>query len=254
MKTRLLLSLSFLFSLAACSVPFDDLRITGSGDIPGFNFQDAALNFKTVQQTSLSSCVRCHAGGKLDLRDPAVVVQARESILNAVNKGTMPPKSSGMKALTPCETQILETWIDDQIVSRKSNQKVSQLAKCSQYQKAPVAKPVDLSTLEPSFANVKAQIFAFKCLECHQEIKSKGKTNLETIESIEAKGLLTPFPEQSKIYQRAHRRGKGQMPPVSSGIPVLTESEMAFVKRWLEKESHDRGFDVSTEVSDEHQP
>lgn len=242
MKNQIASLSFFILGLTACSVPFDDLKITGSGDAPLFNFQQASVNFKTVQETSLSSCLRCHAGGKLDLRDPQVVIDSREKILKSITTGSMPPRSSGLKSLSPCETEILQTWIEDQLVQRKSSATVAELSKCGNFKKAPAEKPVDISKLEPTFANVKTHIFAMKCLECHQEGKAKGKTNLETMEYIEAKGLITPFYEQSKLYIRTHRRGKGQMPPVQSGIPVLTDVEMDLLKRWLQKEAEDRGI------------
>lgn len=176
----------------------------------------------------------------MDFHNPQVVIDWRSEILSAIDDGSMPPKSSGLKPVTPCEREILQTWLDDQLAQRKSLAKIAELAQCGGVQNPPVDAPLDLSKLEPTFENVKAHIFASKCIECHKTGRAKGKVNLESLDLIQAKGLLTPSFEQSPLYARTVRRGSGQMPPVQTGLPVLTEEEMGLLKRWLEKEAHDR--------------
>ena len=245
MKTLSLL-LPILFFLVACSVPFDDLKLTGDGlpklDSGPFDRSRAGamvINFETVKQLAIGTCVKCHAGGNLDLTQAATVVAKRTEILGSINRGAMPPKTSGMKSLNACEKQILETWIDDQVAGRtQPTQRVSDLSQCGDFKADPVKEPTDLTKLEPTFENVKLEILSEKCLACHNNVVAKKKTNLESLAAIIAKDeFITNNPNDSKLVKRVLLRGQGQMPTVKSGIPVLTEQQVEFLRRWIKATS-----------------
>lgn len=224
-------------------MPFDDLKITGDGvpSLPGGRsglgkeeVGTMPLNFETVKMLSLRTCLQCHAGGNLNMISPQVVVEKRDRILEEINFGLMPPATSGLRPINACELQILETWIEDQVAGRETSQKVSDLSHCGDFKTEPEKPPVDLSKLEPTYENVKEHIFAVKCLTCHNTQTAKGKTNLDNMEAILAKGnLITAQPEDSKIIQRVLLRGRGQMPTQKSGIPVLTSEQVDFLRRWI---------------------
>ncbi|WP_374030119.1 hypothetical protein [Bdellovibrio bacteriovorus] len=240
MEKKSLLFLVFSVLLAGgCSYPLQELGLykTDGAGIPGLgSLQTKAVNFETVKLTAMRTCLECHTSGSRSMDTAEEVLVQKESILSAVHKESMPPRSSGYKPLTACEKQILETWIEDQTHERKSTQKVGQLAACAGVE-APKEKPkTDLKSLELSFANLQAEIFGPKCMACHSQERAK-RTVLEDVNVIREKGFLKEKAEDSILYQIVvPGLYKRFMPPQNGkyGIAPLTADEVDYLKRWID--------------------
>lgn len=229
-------------SLTGCSYALEELglfKTDGSGlpQIGSFAaFRDQSVSFEVVKATSLRTCQECHASGSRAMDTAAKVLAQKDSILGAVQRETMPPRSAGYKALNACEKQILETWLDDQTHDRKDVQKVKDLAACADAE-APKEKPAtDFKALELSFENLKAEIFNAKCMVCHSKETAK-RTVLDDLQVIKEKGLIKESAADSVLYQIVvPGMYKRFMPPQNGkyGIKPLTPEETDYLKRWID--------------------
>lgn len=236
----ILLVIPALFNFG-CSYAFEELgvyknSIPGTPKIGALEFADQNISFDVVKATALSTCLECHTEGNHSMNTPEKTLAQKDKILSEIQEGAMPPRSSGYKALSDCDRQILETWMDDKVHDRISTQKVKELSACGHIE-APKAKPkTDFKTLELTFENLKREILAPKCLSCHTTETAK-KTNLEDIEHINARNLLKETAAESALYQVCvPGLNKRFMPPKKSGIPALAEDELEFLKKWIESE------------------
>lgn len=244
MKTVLLMSFAVVGILSGCSYGMEEVGLfkTGPDGLPRLGvaeFADQKISFEVVKSVSLKSCLQCHTSGGNSMNTPEKVIALQDRILEQINLGTMPPRSSGYKELTACEAKILETWLEDQKHNRVTEQKVKDLSACAGLQ-APKEKPAtDFKNLELSFANLKQEIFAPKCLSCHSAEKAK-KTNLEDLAHINERELIKEKAEDSILYKIVVApgidtpKGKRFMPPTRSGMPAMTADEIDYLKRWIE--------------------
>ncbi|WP_295900589.1 c-type cytochrome [uncultured Bdellovibrio sp.] len=239
MKKTLLISLAIAgFTLTGCSYALEEVGLFKTSDglpkVGAFQFADQKVSFEVVASVSMRTCLECHATGNRSMNTAEKVLAQKDSILGAVNKESMPPRSSGYKPLTACEKQILETWIEDQTHNRIEVQKVKDLPACAGLE-APKAKPkTDFKTLELSFENLKTEILAPKCLSCHTTETAK-KTVLEDLEHINAKELIKETAEDSLLYKIVvPGMYKRFMPPTRTGIAPLTADELDYLKRWID--------------------
>lgn len=225
-------------TLTGCSYALEEVGLFKTSDslprIGAFQFADQKISFEVVTSFSMRTCMECHATGNRSMNTAEKVLAQKDSILGAINKESMPPRSGGYKPLTACEKQILETWIDDQLHNRLEVQKVKDLPACAGAE-APKAKPkTDFKTLEVSFENLKTEILEPKCLSCHTTETAK-KTVLEDVAHINEKGLLKEKAEDSILYQiTVPGMYKRFMPPTRTGIAPLTADELDYMKRWIE--------------------
>lgn len=226
--------------LSGCSYAMEEAGLfTTSGRHPNLGslqFAEQKVTFEVVKAASLRTCLECHTEGNRSMNTPEKVLALKDNILSTIQKGTMPPRSSGYQPLSSCDRQILETWLDDQTHDRSPSLRVKDLAPCGNTE-APQSKPkTDFSQLEVSFANLSKEILAPKCLSCHTTETAK-KTILEDVAHIEAKGLLAEKAEDSVLYQICvPGMNRRFMPPKKSGIPALNADELAYLKKWIESE------------------
>ncbi|MFS4461198.1 hypothetical protein [Bdellovibrio sp. HCB2-146] len=237
-KTIALISIALL-GLSACSYTMEELgAFKTGGRLPRVfdvtQFSDKVVTFEVVTATSLSSCLQCHTTGSKSMNTAEKALALRTEILDSVQSGSMPPKSSGYRQLNECEKQILETWYEDQVAVRTPTRKVKELSHCGNMVPEKPKDPTDFSKLELTFANVTKEILAPKCLSCHTEEAAK-KTVLETYTVIKDQGLLEATAEESLLYKvTVAGMAKRFMPPKNKGIPPLTPQESDFLKRWID--------------------
>lgn len=238
---KLLAFFSILIALSTfigCGYPMEMLGVYKVTDrLPGgFNagaFADKPVDFEVLKVTTLSSCLNCHTTGSYSMNTPEKAMGLKSEILESIQQGTMPPRSSGYKQLSECEKQILETWFDDQIQTRAPSRKVGELSKCSNVAPAKPKPPTDFATLELTWANLTAEILAPKCLSCHTEENAR-KTVLEQYSLLNAQGLLAETADDSMLYKVTVGTAKRFMPPKNKGIDPLTDAEKDYLKRWIE--------------------
>ncbi|KHD88141.1 MAG: hypothetical protein OM95_10210 [Bdellovibrio sp. ArHS] len=242
-KAVLIIMSAFMgLSLTGCSYALEELGVfkTDGSGIPRVGsfeaFRDQPISFEVVKSTSLRTCQECHASGNRAMDTADKVLAQKDSILAAVHKESMPPRSAGYKPLDACEKQILETWVDDQMHERTEVQKVKDLATCANAQAPREKPPTDFKTLELSFENLKTEIFNAKCLVCHSK-ETARRTVLDDLDLIKAKGLIKESATESILYQIVvPGMYKRFMPPQNgkTSIKPLTAEETDYLKRWIE--------------------
>jgi uncharacterized membrane protein len=233
--TFILFSFSFL---SGCGYPMELLGVYKASDrLPGgFNagaFAEKTVDFEVLKVTALDSCLHCHTSGGKSMDTPEKVIALKSEILDSIQKGSMPPRSSGYKQLGECEKQILETWLDDQTQSRGPSRKVGELSKCSDAAPAKPKAPTDFATLALSYENLSKEILAPKCLSCHTD-ETARKTVLDQYALLSAQMLLAETAEESMLYKVTVGTAKRFMPPKNKGIDPLTDAEKDYLKRWIE--------------------
>lgn len=78
-----------------------------------FDFAKATLGLKDLQQSAISTCIKCHS----QKQDPFLntVVDWRENqedVLSEIESGDMPPADEGFKSLSKCEIALIKKWFD----------------------------------------------------------------------------------------------------------------------------------------------
>lgn len=231
----ILLSLSVL---SGCGYPMELLGVYKVSDnLPGgFNagaFANKTVDFEVLKVTALSSCLNCHTTGGHSMNTPDKVIAQKSEILESIQKGTMPPKSSGYKPLGECEKQILETWLEDRTQARAPSRKVGELSKCADAAPVKPKPPTDFATLELSYENLTKELLAPKCLSCHTD-ETARKTVLDQYSLLSAQMLLAETADESMLYKVTVGTAKRFMPPKNKGIDPLTDAEKDYLKRWIE--------------------
>lgn len=233
-----LISIAFL-GLSACSYTMEELGVfKDGGPLPRVfdvtQFSDKVVMFDVVTATSFNSCLQCHTTGSKSMNTPEKALALRTEIIESIQSGSMPPKSSGYRQLNDCEKQILETWFEDQVAIRTPTRKVKELSHCGNMVPEKPKEPTDFSKLELTFENLTKEILAPKCLSCHTEEAAK-KTVLENYAVIKDQGLLEATAEESMLYKvTVAGMAKRFMPPKNKGIQPLTPEESDFLKRWID--------------------
>lgn len=237
---KLLAYLSILIALTAftgCGYPMEMLGVYKvTENLPGFNagaFADKTVDFDVLKVTTLNSCLACHTTGSYSMNTAEKALALKTEILDSIQKGTMPPRTSGYKQLSECEKQILETWFEDQNQKRAPSRKVGELSKCGDVAPAQPKPATDFATLELSWKNLTSEILAPKCLTCHNEEDAR-KTVLDQYGLISAQRLLAETADESMLYKVTVGTAKRFMPPKNKGIDPLTDAEKDYLKRWIE--------------------
>lgn len=108
---------------------------------------------------------------------------------------------------------------------------------------AELNKSDSLSELQQDKLNLNVRaIFAHKCYQCHSENKQKGELILETKAGVFKGGESGPAivpgkPERSELYRRITLpAGHKEVMPTKGKL--LTESEIALVKLWIQEGAH----------------
>ena len=99
--------------------------------------------------------------------------------------------------------------------------------------------PVATSANTPVFASQLLPALQAKCVECHGELKSKGKLRLDSYSALMQGGGNGPVvkpgkPEESELMRRIELSPEADdfMPP--QGKPPLTESEVTLLRSWIQ--------------------
>lgn len=234
------LSLLTLTSLIGCSYPMEQSGVTRNTK----NTQENQTNilekqtdqskqlvtFEFVKTSALKTCYQCHFN-KFDTEEQ--LMNIKELVLNRVNKDEMPPSWSGLKPLSECEKEILQTWISNRSQSLPQASTYD-LTKCAAQRSAINEDKSELLNQPLTFETLKTQILEKKCIICHNENLSEGGVVLETLKDLKDQDLIAKTAELSLLYKKILSNAKRSMPPASSGIAKLTEEEELFLKSWID--------------------
>lgn len=198
--------------------------------------EEALISTEIVQRTTLSSCQHCHSGLKQPiLNSKATVLASLGKVQSEVFSEQMPPRSSGYKAVTECEKEILKKWVELGTPDT-SNVKVSSLPGCANSTPKP-PESIPISQMPLDYQTLATKILQPKCLNCHNP---DGDPDAQDIllfpysELASKPTLLGTSSAQSKLVRMVTRTDEERMPPPESNIPALTSEEIDFLKKWID--------------------
>lgn len=208
---RILLYVSLL-TLIACgnSVEFKE----DSRDLISEDFPLTQLNFETINREIIQkSCIDCHKA----YEDYETVFNARKEIRNSILQNRMPKKAP---ALSVELKTMIATWVG--IGAPKGD----------------TSGDSGTKGLEPTWASLSLNIFFPKCVQCHNPGGVASYVDLSTRQKFfeQRDYLLNNFEdiEDSYLFQILNDT-ENPMPPLDSGIDLLSEKEKSVIKKWIER-------------------
>jgi mono/diheme cytochrome c family protein len=187
-------------------------------------FAATNLNFNEAKLRVFGpSCVRCHnEGAKVPLVAYADVKSRIAAIkTKALMDRTMPPGG----ALSADAIAFLSAWID---------------AGAPEGTNAEAPKPV--AKLEPTYESIRANIFATRCLSCHNPTGKASDVALDPKEDLlepDEKLVVPGKPEESRLFVAVSRNDKKRMPPAKSLARPLDKDELDVLRAWIQSGAKD---------------
>ncbi|MAE72971.1 MAG: hypothetical protein CL675_02665 [Bdellovibrionaceae bacterium] len=187
---------------------------------PGLDPQAQTLgmgpSFEEVSQKVLGpSCVECHSS----YSNYRVVRADLNQIMESIREGRMPKRAP---ALEGASLALLEEWVGNGAPQFTRNDPPSDDA----------PKPVELA---PNYQSVALNIFGARCTTCHSPTGRVDFLDFSTRLSVmQNASEMFDFenPEQSYMLE-VIQDPLEPMPPLDSGIPQLTEEEIAVLQEWI---------------------
>jgi uncharacterized membrane protein len=227
--------------MSSCN--YKEIKNGGVGNQSGGTAMKATslISASFVQTNVLSTCTDCHKPGQHNptLASFSDIKTNMTAIRNKVLDNSMPKASGGYAPLTDCQKAILDRWVSLG-APENTEEQIGTLSACRSLVEEPVIIPIALAPL--TYETLKTRILQKRCLTCH---RADLKPNDPEIEA--ASFLFYPYSEivgrpriwaapaeQSKIINMVTRRDSKQMPPDDSNVPVLTDDEVDFIKRWID--------------------
>lgn len=247
-KVKYLFSFIFAVSLSSCNYNTKkDANAEGVGASPENKkiSTEQNITYELVKSYSLkSSCLDCHSGFKApNLTILSETQSKKNEIWHEVESLSMPPVGSGHEVLTGCAKELLRKWIDLG-APETSDVKVSEVAECRDVTPVPPASgdnnhppppevtPILLMPL--NYKSLTDRILRPKCLQCHSEKGEESDMSFYPYETLMEIERLWKIPAvESKIYKEITDK-EDPMPPLDSKIPLLTDDEIEFVRRWID--------------------
>lgn len=209
--------------LTACSYHLNKESAATTGDVPSFS--QGQLSYAIVNQYVFTpKCVQCHGhSGGVNLETFAAVTQNLTAVEGAVRSGSMPKAPA--PPLTANEAQLLADWIAAGAPEQASGG-------------GTVPPP---PALEPKFSSIHDQVFAKKCLLCHNGAGSAKDVPLDTAQDLltSPDDLVLPGdPDNSYLAIVISPGARRPMPPPRSGL-TLTNDEVNVIKEWIKNGAKD---------------
>lgn len=206
--------------------------------------EKSKIEGRLVQESVLSSCGRCHGTDpSTHLTSLTWIVSNIGNILKDVESNRMPLGNPG--PLSPCQKEILRSWVALGM-PEQSSLGVMSLASCQKEQPEP-PKKAPLLEMPLTYETLHSEILLPRCLGCHNE---KNETDAVSFlfspyEKMKETFTWTDSPTDSRKLLEvvtapppAEGEESKMMPPPDSEPPFdptpLTETEVEFVRRWLE--------------------
>jgi hypothetical protein len=202
---------------------------------PGAFSDKTTVDAAVVEESVLSTCVRCHSGNKPpNLASLAGIMSNIGKIQTEVNSNSMPPADAGYSPLTDCQKEILQEWVAEGMPA-KSNKKVLELSHCQQTgPKNPVETPILEMPL--NYQTLTAKILQPRCLHCHNpnssDVDASAILLFPYAQLTKHKNLLGSDSANSQFFNLVSRADEERMPPPEDSSPLPAE-ELEFIKRWI---------------------
>lgn len=200
-----------LLSLVACG---NSIELKESPpDFTSGDFPLSQLTFEQIdKQIMQTSCVQCHGA----YGDYETVFNEREKILSAVLENRMPKNAP---ALNDELKQLLAAWVQIGAPQGANNN-------------------TGPTQLEPTWESLSLKVFFPKCVQCHNPNGQASFLDLSTRQKFfeQRVDLLNNFEDVENSYLfEVLNDPEEPMPPIWSGIEVLSEQEKSVLKEWIEK-------------------
>lgn len=212
------------FIWSAFSLAFSALLFPGCDTFrEKIYFEEGALvsvpSFKRVHSLVLEpKCASCHGSGtRLNLNSYSDTRLNLRAIERTVFIERSMPRGGRLNSE---QERILRAWID---------------AGAPELPRIP-EPDIPLVPLEPTYASIRARIFAPKCGSCHSpDGEAKDIPFLDYKEMMESPhDLVIPGNvRESGVWISISRTDRKRMPPPENAAP-LTEEELEAIKRWIE--------------------
>lgn len=230
--------LTIMFLLAACT--FQHNKVTTNED--GFNKVCEPVSFAQVQseifgtsQASTGKCLACHVpGGPLLALDNYGAVKLRiVQIEDSVRSGRM-PKNAPLPAATK---QLLYAWIqqgapelaDAKLVASDCTTTIDPDPTTPVNPTDPTVPPAPLQ-VDPNYESLRKEIFASKCLDCHDSSGIFSSYDFSTYQSIVSYQKLFALPADGSDSRFVNSLVTGKMP---RGKPPLPPEQIEVIRQWV---------------------
>jgi uncharacterized membrane protein len=231
-------SLTTLVLLVGCNEPTlkTGLRTEDAAQA-AFQACDVPLAYESVKEIFTTRCQSCHQAGSSDsIANYSDVFRIKDSIFFEVGNDFMPdngPLAADQKKLMMAWLQAGAPETSEQVFACETNENKSVPAEPAP---TPSPTPVTPAPGPRTYTELRAKILVPKCMTCHS---ADGSAMLYDFTDYASIVSLTDIfdrsnPADSVMIQVVKKVGRGQMPPVRSGIPRLTDEEIVLLQGWIE--------------------
>lgn len=229
-----------------------------------FQACDVPLAYESVKEIFTTRCQSCHQAGSSDsVANYSDVFRIKDSIFFEVGNDFMPdnvPLAADQKKLMMAWLQAGAPETSEQVFACETTENKPAPAEPAPVDPTPAPTPVPTpveavpvpTPVEPAptpsptpvtpapgprtYTELRAKILVPKCMTCHS---ADGSAMLYDFTTYKGMIFLTDIydrtnPADSVMIQVVKKVGRGQMPPVRSGIPRLTDEEIVLLQGWIE--------------------
>lgn len=259
-----------VLALAACQESTLKTGFRGEGgDARPLRFCDVSLSYESVKPIFENRCQRCHQPGtRNSVGSYNEVLRIKDSIHFEVSNDFMPDDGP----LAADQKRLMVAWLEAGAPETSSQVLACAPLADAKPTEPPASEPTEPPVTEPdappvaeppvvvtptpdappvteppaneppvpraprTYAELREKLLVPKCLNCHSLDGSAMLFDFTDYRSMV--GLTEIFdradPANSVIMQVVLKEGRGQMPPVRSQIPRLTDEEVELLRGWIE--------------------
>lgn len=242
----------------------------GDGGPQALRFCDVALSYESVKPIFENRCQRCHQSGSRNaVTSYNEVFRIKDSIHFEVSNDLMPDDGP----LVADQKRLMVAWLEagapetsaqvlacpptgggekpgdnppaeepPVVVTPPRTEPGEQPTEPGSPGDPPAEPPVAPTPTPPgqgparTYAELREKVLVPKCMNCHS---LDGSAMLYDFTDYRSMVALTDIfdranPANSVIVQVVLKEGRGQMPPVRSNIPRLTDDEVELLRGWIE--------------------
>ncbi|HXH29252.1 MAG TPA: c-type cytochrome domain-containing protein [Bacteriovoracaceae bacterium] len=204
-----------------------------------------AVSFDTVKtEVFAKRCIGCHGQtGSINLETYSSAIKHLDGIKRSTLETKTMPKAPA-NPLNKRELDIVTAWIEagapDKPTDPNAEPRPLPTPEAPRPTPVPEDRPTpqgpDEETNKPTFDTIKKKIIAGKCLSCHSADGSASHIPLNTRSDLVDSSLeivVPGSPEDSGLMIVTKPGARTFMPPVSSGIPPVSQSQRELIKKWI---------------------
>ncbi|MBX3017523.1 MAG: hypothetical protein KF767_06530 [Bdellovibrionaceae bacterium] len=216
----------------------------GDGGPQALRFCDVALSYESVKPIFENRCQRCHQSGSRNaVTSYNEVFRIKDSIHFEVSNDLMPDDGP----LVADQKRLMVAWLEAGAPETSAQVLACPPTGGGEKPGPPGDQPAEPPPVAPTptppgqgpartYAELREKVLVPKCMNCHS---LDGSAMLYDFTDYRSMVALTDIfdranPANSVIVQVVLKEGRGQMPPVRSNIPRLTDDEVELLRGWIE--------------------